>query len=106
MTEGLRTAVRGPSVASDAKRVSWRAYCPAVLNVEDTGVRREHRGHALGKWLKASMTLRILDERPSVVDIRTGNADSNDAMMGINRAMGYVPLMSSSIFELTVGPGA
>jgi GNAT superfamily N-acetyltransferase len=84
--------------------VNWKPYRPATLNVEDTGVRPEHRGHALGKWLKAAMTLRILDERPSVVDIRTGNADSNDAMLGINRAMGYAPLMSTTTFELGVEP--
>jgi hypothetical protein len=46
--------------------------------------------------------LRALDERPSVKEIRTGNADSNDAMLGINRAMGYRPLMSTTTWELTV----
>lgn len=48
------------------------------------------------------MSLRIMDDRPTVLDIRTGNADSNDAMMGINRAMGYVPLMATTTWELAV----
>ena len=82
--------------------VSWTAANPTVVWVADTGVRQEHRGHALGKWLKATMTLRTLDERPSVKEIRTGNADSNDAMLGINHAMGYQPLMSATTWELTV----
>jgi GNAT superfamily N-acetyltransferase len=68
--------------------------------VGSTGVRPEHRGHALGKWLKARLMLRLLDERPDVDSVRTGNADSNDAMLGINRAMGYRPLMSWAQWEL------
>jgi hypothetical protein len=82
--------------------VNWKASRPAVIEVEDTGVRREHRGHALGKWLKAQMTLRILDERPTVTDIRTGNADSNTAMLAINVALGYRPLMRTTTWELAV----
>ncbi len=56
-----------------------------------TGVFPEHRGHALGKWLKAVNILRVMDEWPEVVDIRTHNADSNDPMLGINRALGFEP---------------
>ena len=54
-------------------------------------MRPEHRGHALGKWLKATNILRILVEWPEVVDIRTHNADSNDAMLGINNQLGFKP---------------
>ena len=79
---------------------------PAFVYVGSTGVRPEHRGHALGKWLKAAMTLRVLDERPGVTDIRTGNADSNDAMLGINRAMGYRPLIGQMTWELPVETAA
>jgi hypothetical protein len=52
------------------------------------------------------MTLRILDERPEVDDIRTGNADSNDAMLGINREMGYRPLLATTGWELDVAAAA
>jgi GNAT superfamily N-acetyltransferase len=75
---------------------------PTIVWVGATGVRPEHRGAALGKWLKAAMTLRVLDERPDVTEIRTGNADSNDAMLGINRAMGYKPFIASTAWELSV----
>lgn len=70
--------------------------------VGSTGVRPEHRGHALGKWLKAAMTLRVLEERPHVTDIRTSNADSNEAMVGINCAMGYRPLLGTATWELLI----
>jgi GNAT superfamily N-acetyltransferase len=86
--------------------VTWLPHDPTFVYVGATGVRPEHRGHALGKWLKAAMTLRILDERPEVDDIRTGNADSNDAMLGINREMGYRPLLATTGWELDVAAAA
>lgn len=81
--------------------VGWNPSEPDFVYVGSTGVFPEHRGHALGKWLKAAMTLRILDERPNVTEIRTGNADSNDAMLGINREMGYKPFIDQTVWELS-----
>jgi GNAT superfamily N-acetyltransferase len=82
--------------------VGWDPTQPQFVYVGATGVEPAHRGHALGKWLKAAMTLRILDERPDVTNVRTGNADSNDAMLGINRLMGYRPLLAQTTWEVTV----
>jgi GNAT superfamily N-acetyltransferase len=82
--------------------VSWAPWRPTVVGVADTGVRREHRGHALGKWMKAAMTLRIMDDRPAVTEIETGNVDSNAAMLGINTEMGYRLKMSSTTWELRI----
>ena len=81
--------------------VIWNPAEPDYVYVGATGVRPEHRGHALGKWLKAVMTLRVMDERPNVTEIRTGNADSNDAMLGINKEMGYKPFIDQSTWELS-----
>ena len=81
--------------------VAWIPSEPDYVYVGATGVRPEHRGHALGKWLKAVMTLRVMDERPNVTEIRTGNADSNDAMLGINKEMGYKPFIDQSTWELS-----
>jgi len=82
--------------------VAWMPSDPNVVWVDSTGVKPEHRGHALGKWLKAAITLRVLDERPQVTEIRTGNADSNDAMLGINKEMGYRPFIASTTWEVSV----
>lgn len=81
--------------------VGWTPMNTRVVYVGSTGVQPEHRGSALGKWLKAEMTLRILRERPQVITIRTGNADSNDAMLGINQAMGYQPSISETTWEIS-----
>jgi mycothiol synthase len=86
--------------------VNWAPHEPNTVYVGATGVRPEHRGHALGKWLKAAMTLRVVAERPDVTDIRTENNDSNDAMLGINREMGYRPLIGTSAWELDVDTAA
>ena len=54
-----------------------------------TGVRKEHRGRGLGKWLKAEMQFFIRDELPEVEHINTGNADTNAPMRSINERMGF-----------------
>jgi GNAT superfamily N-acetyltransferase len=58
----------------------------------DTGVRADHRGHGLGAWMKAVNHLRLVDERPDVDWVQTWNADSNEPMLRINRALGFVPV--------------
>jgi mycothiol synthase len=82
--------------------VSWVPHEPATVWQWGTAVRPEHRGHALGKWLKATMLKRILDERPGVVDVRTHNADSNEPMLGINRLMGFEPYRTDINWQVPV----
>jgi len=65
---------------------------PGAAWQEDTGVWPKHRERGLGRWLKAVNALRLLDERPEVTFIDTWNAGSNEAMLGINVAMGFRPL--------------
>jgi GNAT superfamily N-acetyltransferase len=65
---------------------------PAAAWQEDTGVWPKHRERGLGRWLKAVNALRLLDERPEIEFIDTWNAGSNEAMLGINVAMGFGPL--------------
>ena len=84
--------------------LDWVPAFPNVMWVGSTGVRSEDRGHALGKWMKAAMMLRVLSERPEIADIRTENAVSNDAMLGINDQMGYRELLAVTTWELGVAP--
>lgn len=82
--------------------VGWNPNQPKTVWQWGTAVRPDHRGHALGKWLKAKMLQRVLDERTEVEDIRTGNADSNDAMLGINRALGFEPYVAATWWQVPV----
>jgi len=82
--------------------VSWNPNQPDTVWQGNTGVHPDHRGHALGKWLKAAMLERIFAERPGTVDIRTGNADSNDAMLGINHALGFRPFIANTTWQVDV----
>jgi len=80
--------------------VMWDPDQPETVFQGSTGVRPEHRGHALGKWLKSEMLVRIRDDRPNAVDVRTGNADSNDAMLGINKELGFKPYIAASNWQV------
>jgi GNAT superfamily N-acetyltransferase len=72
---------------------SWRAQ------QGDTGVVQAHRGHGLGRWLKAVNALRLLDERPDVTAIETWNAGTNAHMLAINHAMGFRPEVEQALVQ-------
>jgi len=57
-----------------------------------TAVDPAHRDKGIGRWLKAANLIRLLDERPTVERVDTGNAGSNDAMLNINHAIGFRPI--------------
>ena len=59
-------------------------------------------GRGLGRWLKAAMLDKVLRERPQVRRVRTGNADSNAAMLEINRELGFEPRTSQIVWQLKI----
>jgi GNAT superfamily N-acetyltransferase len=62
---------------------------PEVVFQENTLVLGNHRGHALGLWVKAANCTLISRERPSSQRVHTWNADENDYMLAINTRLGY-----------------
>ena len=70
----------------------------------DTGVHPDHRERGLGRWLKATTALRLLDERPQVEFIQTWNAAINEAMLSINVAMGFEVVARRQQWHLPVDP--
>lgn len=84
----------------------YRRSDPANIQTTLTMVHREHRGHALGKWAKAAVILAGLERWPQGLRILTENAKSNDAMLGINNAIGFEPRGTLLVYEIettTVG---
>jgi len=62
---------------------------PEVVFQENTLVLGNHRGHALGLWIKAANCALISQERPSSRRVHTWNADENDYMLAINTRLRY-----------------
>jgi GNAT superfamily N-acetyltransferase len=58
-----------------------------------TAVTRAHRGHRLGLLLKTTMLEWLAEAEPAVELIETGNASANKHMIGVNDALGFVPLI-------------
>ncbi|HEX4906664.1 MAG TPA: GNAT family N-acetyltransferase [Acidimicrobiales bacterium] len=67
-------------------------YKPWHVEQGDTAVAPAHRGHGIGRWLKAVNALRVLDEWPSARWIETWNDGSNRWMLAINTEMGFRPV--------------
>lgn len=74
---------------------------PEVAWQEATAVDPKHRDKGLGRWLKATNALRLLDERPEVRHVDTWNAFSNGPMLGINIAMGFEVVNTFAAYQIT-----
>jgi mycothiol synthase len=69
--------------------MTFEPWEPPVGFQQNTAIHPDHRGQGLAKWAKAAMLARVMDQRPEVKTIRTGNADSNGPMLAINTALGF-----------------
>ena len=75
----------------------WR---PEFAAQEDTGVLKAHQNRGLGRWLKAAMLKKLLEERPQTRWIDTGNATTNKPMLSINNALGFRPVETWETWEI------
>ena len=98
------------TVALDADGVVV-AYTDLATTVHEPGrayqwgtlVRRDHRGHRLGVAVKVA-NLRLLErERPDVRRVTTYNAEVNAHMIGVNEAIGFVPVARLGDFQKRLG---
>ncbi|GAA3981208.1 GNAT family N-acetyltransferase [Streptomyces marokkonensis] len=65
-----------------------------------TGVLPEHRGHGLGRWMKAESIRLARTDHPALAGLVTDTADSNTHMRRINDALGYVPTHQALEYQL------
>lgn len=82
--------------------IFWQPNKPHIAHIDATGVLEHHRNHGLGRWLKAAMIEKILEEKPEVLLIRTGNADMNAPMLKINNELGFKPSQANSVVQISV----
>jgi GNAT superfamily N-acetyltransferase len=78
----------------------WNPNRPEILRQDMTGVFPEYRGKGLGRWLKAAMLDKVLKDRPQVKFVRTGNADTNAAMLKINQELGFKPYTADILWQV------
>jgi GNAT superfamily N-acetyltransferase len=68
-----------------------------------TAVTRPHRGHRLGLLVKTAMLELLASAEPQIEWIQTGNAASNEHMIGVNEQLGYrVVEPGWNIYEIAV----
>jgi GNAT superfamily N-acetyltransferase len=65
-----------------------------------TGVLPEHRGHGLGRWMKAAAILHARDSHIHLAGLLTDTADANRPMRAINDALGYTPTHQTTEYQL------
>ena len=78
----------------------WDAERASLVFQGATAVRPSARGLGLGKWLKAAMLEHVLAHCPGARWVRTNNANVNEAMLGINAALGFVPYAQLTEWQL------
>lgn len=81
--------------------LAYQSLHPEKAHQWDTGVDPVHRNLGLGRWLKAAMMEKVLDEYPRVAIVETENAESNDPMLKINIAMGFELALDLTIYQGT-----
>jgi mycothiol synthase len=83
-------------------QVFFYADWPGHVDQGNTGVHPDHRGHGLGRWLKAAMLDRIFRDKPDSVNVWTHNAFSNAPMLAINNELGFVVTAKLIVWEARV----
>jgi mycothiol synthase len=97
-----RASGAGSGELAGFTEVKWYANNPRIIQQGWTFVRPEHRRHGLGRRLKATMLQRILAEAEAAEYVDTGNDDTNEPMLAINRALGFRPHIAETTWELPV----
>ncbi len=82
--------------------MDFRDSAPQLAGQGDTAVVPEFRGNKIGRWLKAAMITHLVNERPAIQYVRTGNAASNAPMLKINNEMGFKAYYEEKVWQLSV----
>lgn len=62
---------------------------PEIMNQYMTGVLKDYRGQGLSKWLKGAMYNKLVEDFPSLEQIKTETHPENHASRELSKQMGY-----------------
>lgn len=93
------TATGKPAGFTDAL---WAPNAPDVLRQANTGVFPEYRGRGLARWLKVAMLEKVMREWPAIGLVRARNASTNEAMLNINRDLGFVVYTTHTFWQADI----
>lgn len=65
-----------------------------------TAVLREHRGHGLARWMKATSISYVRERYPLLDGLLSDTADNNPWMRRVNDSLGYVPTHTTYEYQL------
>lgn len=88
--------------AAGASQLLVSRLRPSLGRQGDTGVVGAHRGHGLGRWLKAENLRRALAHEPAMTVVETFNAARNPHMLAINVEMGFRPYRAFHTYQGSV----
>jgi hypothetical protein len=74
---------------------------PDRVSQRFTGVRLTARSRGLGKWLKAAMLEYVRATYPQAEWVTTGNANSNEPMLGINHKLGFRQYRANTTYQIS-----
>lgn len=84
-------------------RLSWHPSRPHAAEQWGTAVARGHRGHGLGRLVKATNLDRLLKEVPEAREVSTTNATTNRWMLAINHDLGFRPVAEYQHWQVETG---
>lgn len=99
-TRWLALAREPAGTLAGLTEILWYANNPRVIQQRWTFVHPEHRRRGLGRTLKATMLRRIFTDAGQAAYVDTGNDDSNQPMLAINRALGFRPPIAEATWQL------
>ncbi len=82
--------------------LSWHPLLPQLVWQWGTAVRKEHRGHAIGRWIKAANFNNLRERNPGAEFVDTWNAGSNKWMLAINDDLGFEPYIWYTAWQAKV----
>jgi GNAT superfamily N-acetyltransferase len=68
---------------------SWDSRSPKTVYQSFTAIARSWRGRGLARAIKAAMLRQICSSHPGAEEMRTFNAESNAAILSVNRRLGF-----------------